>query len=193
MSKMPLRFLSGNKYKITEAQRILGALDVHIIPIPQKIEELQTTDTERLVRDKVLKAYSFTGRPLFVEHTGLYLDQLNGYPGGLTQVFWDTIGPDRFAELFGNTANTRVIAKTIVAYTNGQKIHIFLGEIAGTVAPKPRGNREFQWDCVFIPEGHDQTFSEMGDEKDKISMRRKALDAFAHYLETIGGMHATAH
>lgn len=193
MTKLTLRFLSGNKFKINEAQQILGALGVSVIPISRKREELQTTDTERLVRDKVLKAYGFTGRPLFVEHTGLYVDHLNGFPGGLTQVFWDTIGPDRFSELFGSTTNTRVIAKTIVFYTDGQKVYIFRGEIVGRVAPKPVGNRDFQWDCVFIPDGHSQTFAEMGDAKNDISMRRKALDAFADFLKRDGKLHAAAH
>lgn len=38
------------------------------------------------------------------------------------------------------------------------------------------------WDCVFIPEGHSRTFAELGAEKDKISMRRLALDKFAAHL-----------
>ncbi len=193
MSKISLRFLSGNKHKIIEAQRILGFLDINIVPVTRKIEELQTTDTEKLVRDKVLKAYGMTGRPLFVEHTGLYLDHLNGFPGGLTQVFWDTLGPDRFSEMFGNIPNTRVIAKTIIAYTDGQKIYSFHGEISGYIAPKPQGDREFQWDCVFIPEGYNKTFSEIGEEKDKISMRRKALDLFANHLQANGVNHAATY
>lgn len=187
MTGTALRFLSGNRFKIAEAQTILGPAGITIVPLERKIEELQTTDTKRLVRDKALKAFRFAGRPLFVEHTGLYLEHLNGFPGGLTQVFWDTLGPERFAELFGRTANPQVVARTVVGYIDGQRIHMFTGEIAGVVAESPRGNRDFQWDCIFVPEGHSETFSELGDVKHQMSMRRKALDSLVDFLKQNGG------
>ena len=46
----------------------------------------------------------------------------------------------------------------------------------------PAGPEDFQWDCVFIPDGSTMTFAEMGTDKDNISMRRKALDKFAAHL-----------
>jgi len=41
---------------------------------------------------------------------------------------------------------------------------------------------------VFIPEGHTQTFAEMGELKNEISMRRLALDRFATFLKTSRGL-----
>src|SRR5918911_46133 len=93
-----VRFVSSNPYKIDEARVILSTRNINVVPSPIKIEELQTIDTEKLVHDKVLKALGEIGRPLFVEHTGLYLEHLNGLPGGLTQIFWDSLQADRFAE-----------------------------------------------------------------------------------------------
>lgn len=186
MAGSQLRFLSGNEFKIAEAKQILGPCGIEVVPIDYKIEELQTTDSEKLVRDKALKAFDHTARPLFVEHTGLYLEQLNGFPGGLTQVFWDTLGPDRFSELFGRTANTKLVAKTVVGYVDGQRIHLFEGVVNGTIADKPRGDRSFQWDCVFIPDGYKETFAELGAKKNDISMRRKALDALAAFVKEYG-------
>ena len=48
----------------------------------------------------------------------------------------------------------------------------------------PRGNREFQWDCVFIPKGYEETFAEMGKKKNEISMRKLAFDSFREFLVT---------
>jgi len=179
---LEVRFVSSNRFKIGEAQEILEPLSVAIIPSPLKIEELQTADTASLVRDKVLKAYRKIGRPLFVEHTGLSLETLNGMPGGLTQVFWDTLEADRFAQLFGQPGQNRVVAKTSIAYCDGHRIHQFNGEVSGLIVSTPRGSREFQWDCVFQPDGYDQTFAELGTVKNKISMRRVALDKFGEHL-----------
>jgi XTP/dITP diphosphohydrolase len=178
-----LRFISRNKFKIDEAKRILDPHGITVVPFEHAIEELQTENAESLVRDKAIKAFKKVGRPLFVEHTGLYLDYLNGFPGGLTQIFWDKLQADKFAELFGSAPDRgRVIAKTLIGYVNGKKVKFFRGEIAGKIAPEPRGSREFQWDCVFIPDGRDKTFAEMGANKDEISMRRGALDSFITYF-----------
>ncbi|NKS52455.1 non-canonical purine NTP pyrophosphatase [Rhodococcus hoagii] len=183
---LEVRFISGNKFKIDEASHILKDADVAVVPIAMKLEELQTSDTNHLVKDKALKAYQKIGRPLFVEHTGLYLAHLKGLPGGLTQIFWDSLEADRFSELFGNTSDTSVVAKTVIGFVDGKRFHFFEGEIAGNIAASPRGDRSFQWDCVFIPDGYEGTFSEMGSEKNEISMRKQALDKFALFLKDSG-------
>jgi len=129
-----------------------------------------------------LKAFEYLGEPLFVEHTGLYLDYLNGLPGGLTQIFWDRLEADRFAQLFGNP-DQKVLARTVIGYIDGKLCHFFEGEVSGRISSEPRGPRGFQWDCIFVPEGFDQTFAELGDKKNEISMRRQALDKLATFLK----------
>ncbi len=180
---MKIRFLSGNEFKIAEVQRILAPVGVDVVPVARKIEELQTEDVERLVRDKLIKAFQVIGRPLFVEHTGLYLKGLNGLPAGLTQIFWDRLEADRFAALVEGLGEAAVTAKTVLGYCDGRETHLFEGAIEGTVPRIPAGPRGFQWDCVFVPEGYTDTFAEMGPAKDAISMRRKALDQFAAHLK----------
>lgn len=180
--------MSGNAHKIAEVQRILAPAGVEIVPVSRKIEELQTEDVDRLVRDKLVKAFEIIGRPLFVEHTGLYLRGLNDLPAGLTQIFWDKLEADRFVNLVAGLGDTTVMAKTVLGYCDGREIRLFEGSIEGTVPPVPVGPRGFQWDCVFVPNGHTQTFAEMGEAKDEISMRRQALDHFAAYLKSVRGV-----
>jgi len=176
--------MSGNEHKIAEVQRILAPVGVDVVPVSRKLEELQTEDVERLVRDKLTKAFEVIGRPLFVEHTGLYLNGLNGLPAGLTQIFWDRLQADRFADLVAGLGDAKATAKTVLGYCDGRKIHLFEGAIEGTVPRIPAGPTDFQWDCVFVPDGSTQTFAEMGEAKDDISMRRKALDLFAAHLKS---------
>ena len=179
-----IRFVSSNPHKIAEAEAILGPHGIRVIPSTLKIEELQTTDTKRLVRDKLLNAYEQIGRPLFVEHTGLYLERIHGLPGGLTQIVWDTLQAERFAELFGGPeGKSKATARTWIAYCDGRQIFEFDGEVAGSIVAAPRGPRGFQWDCVFQPDGYASTFAEMGnDKKNEVSMRRIALDKLAGHL-----------
>jgi XTP/dITP diphosphohydrolase len=179
---MKIRFVSSNRHKIDEVTAILAPVGVTVIATAIKIEEIQTNDVAKLVKDKLTKAFREIGRPLFVEHTGLYIDGLNGLPAGLTQVFWDSLLADRFAEIVGNFASPRLVAKTMLGYCDGKQFHFFEGEIPGHVPKTPAGNRDFQWDCVFIPDGENKTFAELGPKKNEISMRRRALDRFAAYL-----------
>lgn len=183
-SVLEIRFLSQNQFKIAEASSILKNAGVSVVPISSKVEELQTEDSKRLVKDKALKAFKQVGRPLFVEHTGLYIDYMNGFPGGLTQIFWDKLGADRFCEIFGKDLRSSLEARTVIGFIDGQQFFSFEGSIRGSVSPEPHGDRSFQWDCVFVPEGHLSTFAEMGEQKHEISMRRQALDQFSEFLES---------
>jgi XTP/dITP diphosphohydrolase len=66
---------------------------------------------------------------------------------------------------------------------DGKNFKIFEGKINGCITNHPKGDRTFQWDCIFIPDGKNMTFAEMGTlEKNKISMRKQALTEFAKYL-----------
>jgi XTP/dITP diphosphohydrolase len=179
---MEIRFLTSNEHKISEVQDILGALKIKVLSTKIKIEEIQTQDVELLVRDKLLKAFDKIGRPTMVEHTGLYLSCLNGFPGGLTQIFWDTLQADKFASLFGAVGDNNIIAKTMIGYCDGRNIHFFEGSIEGTISSTPEGPRDFQWDCIFIPKDYSQTFAQLGSKKNDISMRKVALHKFAAFL-----------
>jgi XTP/dITP diphosphohydrolase len=54
--------------------------------------------------------------------------------------------------------------------------------VTGAIVSTPRGPRDFQWDCVFQPDGSTETFAEMGHRKNDVSMRRRALDRMAEYF-----------
>ncbi|MFM7012143.1 MAG: non-canonical purine NTP pyrophosphatase [Betaproteobacteria bacterium] len=179
---MKLVFVSKNKFKHAEAVSYLATLGIEVESNDLEIQEIQTIDTEALVRDKAARAFSALGRPLFVEHTGLYLELLNGFPGGLTDVFWETLGKERFSDLFASE-EVKATAVTYIGYVDGRRIHLFRGELEGRIVQVSKVDKGFQWDCVFKPMGFDQTFSEMGDTKNEISMRSIALRKLQIHLQ----------
>ncbi|WP_263705365.1 non-canonical purine NTP pyrophosphatase [Shouchella tritolerans] len=179
---MKIRFVSGNPYKLKEAQQILSEIGIEVIAVDTNINEIQTDDQKKIVHDKVIRAFKLVGRPLFIEHTGLYVDHFEGLPGGLTQVFWDKLKADKFCEIFGNNTNVKASAKTTIGFIDGKRIRVFEGEIKDKISSLPKGDRSFQWDCVFIPNGYDKTFAELGEKKNDISMRKEALVKFSQFL-----------
>ena len=55
------------------------------------------------------------------------------------------------------------------------------------IATKPKGEFGFGWDPIFIPKGEKKTFAEMKtSQKNKFSMRKKALVKFKRWLSANG-------
>ncbi|MBP1743834.1 MAG: non-canonical purine pyrophosphatase [Firmicutes bacterium] len=183
---MIIYFASNNEYKSKELLDIINpelpeAMEIR--PIKIKIEEIQSSSAEKIVREKVLRAFPKVRRPFFVAHTGLYSEYFGGLPGGLTKIIWESLQADKFCEVFGKRPNTNAVAKTILGYCDGKFVRTFEGSVKGKITAEPRGDRSFQWDCVFIPDGFDKTFAELGDFKYEISSRRLALQALVKYLK----------
>ncbi len=180
---MKIRFVTTNSHKTKEVEAIIGNIGISIISTALKIQEILTEDINEIVRDKVKKAFCQIGRPVFIEQTGLYINSLNKFPGGLSEVFWKRLEADKFSELLRGFDDTSVTATTVIAYCDAKRIYTFKGKNKGNISPKPEGNRDYDWDCVFIPEGHTKTFAELGEEKkNEISMRKKAFDKFRRFL-----------
>jgi XTP/dITP diphosphohydrolase len=144
--------------------RDLFEFDVRPVPIPKEVLEV---DIGLMVRQEVLQAYRHVKEPCIVEHAGLLFEGFDSYPGGLTKPMWNELGPRFLSET--QAGNRRARARAVVAYCDGQKVLTFVGETAGTIAEFPRGNRDFYWDTVFIPDPGDtairgKTYAEIVDD-----------------------------
>jgi len=82
----------------------------------------------------------------------------------------------------------KATATCVVAYYDGANLISGRGEVAGSIAADPRGAGGFGWDSVFVPEGGSRTFAEMsGEEKDRVSHRRRAWESLAAKLPEVFG------
>lgn len=178
---MKIRFLSEDEEELREMRRLLAPSGVEILPCKLAVEELQTQDMRRLVSDKLLAAFKLIGKPVLVEHTGLLVNSLNGFPGGLTRTVLDQLPAERFVELIGKLDDPTAEVRTLIGYCDGRKKYFFEGSVAGRIATQPGGDSELQWERVFIPEGCEGTCAELADEQ-RLTMRRQALEAFASFL-----------
>jgi non-canonical purine NTP pyrophosphatase (RdgB/HAM1 family) len=118
-----------------------------------------------------------------IEDTGLYIQTWNGLPGALVKWFLQRVGPEGICKMLQPYPDRSAKAKTIVATYDGHgEPGIFVGEVTGQIAALPYGDGGFGWDALFIPDGAQQTFAEMGpEEKDRYSMRRLAFEAMRDY------------
>lgn len=176
-------FVTSNPYKTQEVRAVGRDFGISVTDYKLKIEELQTEDTEKLVRTKALAAFSELRLPVIVDHAGLHMDCLEGLPGNLTQLFWDRIGGQGLCDIAGIRREREARAVTTIAYCDTRRIHIFSAFRSGSIADRPRGARRFQWDTIFVPEGQSRTYAQMKiADKNAISQRGEALRSMFEHL-----------
>lgn len=181
-----LRFISSNENKISEYRELLQP--VAFTPLPLTIRETFSDNPLDVVREKLLKAYELKRAPLFVDHTGLFIEELGGMPGPFTQLFWKRLQAEGILNLLACKENRRALARTTIGYCDGRRVHFFEGEIKGSVTCEPAGSNS-TWMCVFIPEGFDMTMAKMtAEQKNSVSHRRRAADNFKKFLQNSGGV-----
>ena len=178
---MKLYFITGNKNKLEEVKSILPGVEQLDIDLP----EIQEIDAKEIIRKKLEEALNHATGEFIVEDTSLYLDCLNGLPGPLIKWFMKTIGNSGLSNLAEKLGNDRARAVTMIGYARShEEIYFFEGEVLGRIVPA-RGPDNFGWDPIFLPDGYDTTFAEMGkEEKNKISMRRHATIKLKDFLES---------
>jgi XTP/dITP diphosphohydrolase len=75
-----------------------------------------------------------------------------------------------------------------VCYADGLELQtqLFDGACEGKIVIEPCGKNGFGYDPLFVPDGFEQTFAELGDDvKNKISHRAKALAELKQWLDSV--------
>ncbi len=177
-------FVTTNEYKKEEVVNAFKGANIELEVVSLQISELMDLDLEVIVKDKLLKAYKKFGLPCAVEHGAIHIDALNRLPGGISKVVWDSVG-DKICKFIQPGESRNAIARSLVGYCDGKKMYFFSGETKGTIAEKSRGDRKFQWDPIFIPEGSTSTYAELGlPEKGKFSQATKAWKELINFINS---------
>ena len=188
-----LVFATNNAHKLEEIRAILGdkveILSLNDINCHADIPE--TADTlEGNAELKAAYIYTNYGLDCFADDTGLEVEALNGAPGIYSARYAGGEGHDSEAnmkklltEMAGKTNRNAQFRTAICLIEKGNK-HLFEGIVKGRIIEAKRGNSGCGYDPVFIPEGYNETFAEMGNtEKNKISHRARAVAALCEYLQ----------
>ncbi len=169
----PKYFATGNTNKLREVNQIL---ELELKQIKVDLIEPQGLNLDEIIKIKAHDAFRKTGKMVLIEDTSLEFEAWNGLPGPLIKWFLESVGNEGILRMLANELNRRAVAKTALAFFDGHKSHVFIGQLQGKITKQLRGKKGFGWDPIFIPEGFTKTFAEMTpEEKNSISMRRKAL------------------
>ncbi len=191
-----LVFATNNPHKAREVEQILGegfqVKTLRDIGCLEEIEETESTlEGNALLKARYVKErYGFD---CFSEDTGLEVEALDGAPGVHTARYaGEEKNPEANIALLlknlGDRQNRHARFRTVIALVmNGREV-LLEGICEGGIAHSKQGAGGFGYDPVFIPEGYDRTFAELGDDvKNRISHRAKATEKLVAYLGKMMG------
>lgn len=198
---MPLKivFATNNPHKLTEIQNILGnefqLLSLKDLNFAEDIPETQPT-IEGNALQKARFIFDRFHLPCFADDTGLEVEALKGEPGVYSARYAGTLqefGTEKkrteanigkLLTKLDMVQNRTAQFRTVIAYLDGQKEHLFEGIVKGNIINHKRGDDGFGYDPVFLPDGYNQTFAEMPlSEKNKISHRARAFTKLVGFLK----------
>ena len=192
-SPKTLVFATGNSNKKEEIAALIGSdtelKDLRDLGVTEDISETGAT----LHENACIKAqylWDRFGLPVFADDTGLETTALDNRPGVYSARY---AGPAKdpvanmqklLRELQG-LADRSAQCRTVIAYIDSSgKLRCFEGIAKGQILQEPRGAKGFGYDPIFLPEGHERSFAQMGlKEKNGISHRARAFRSFIAFLE----------
>ena len=195
-NKATLVFATNNAHKLEEVRDIIGdRFEIKSLDdigchddIPETADTLQGNALQkaRYIKDKF-------GYDCFADDTGLICSALNGEPGVRSARYAN----DNDHE-YDSEANMKLLLKnlsdkndrsayfmTVIALIYQGQTYTFNGVVNGVISHEKHGDGGFGYDPIFVPEGYDKTFAELGNEiKNTISHRARAVAKLDEFLKS---------
>lgn len=189
--KKKLVFATNNAHKLEEIAFILGdkiellsLKDIHCqADIPETADTLEGNAIQ-----KAEYIHQHYGMDCFADDTGLEVEALNGAPG-IYSARYAGEGHDseanmkKLLENMQDKENRKAQFRTAICLIMDGETHLFEGIVKGEIIKEKKGGAGFGYDPIFVPEGYDLTFAELGNDiKNTISHRAKAVEKLCNFL-----------
>ncbi|MDR0894927.1 MAG: non-canonical purine NTP diphosphatase [Prevotellaceae bacterium] len=184
-------FATNNRHKLDEVRTIAGK-QIEICSLRDIDCLTDIPETGATLEDNALQkahyVYDQYHCNCFADDTGLEVEALGGAPGVYSARYAgdahnSEANVQKLLCALKNVENRRARFRTVFALIIGGKEHLFEGSISGNIIRSRRGMNGFGYDPIFIPDGYDKTFAELGEEvKNKISHRAVAAQKLFRFL-----------
>lgn len=191
-----------NEHKASEVQAIFADLGVEVevvsaasLGLSAPVEDGVTFEANALLKARA--AFAECGLPVLADDSGICVDVLGGAPGVFSARWSGGAGVAENTDLLlrqladvppaHRGAQFVAVVALVAPSADGQPVEqVVRGEIAGNLTYERRGEAGFGYDPVFVPIGYEVTTAELSaQEKNRISHRRRALEAIAPFLKAL--------
>lgn len=201
---MKLYFASGNAHKAAELQGLADAsgVPVEIVSaralggMPEVEEDTGTFVGNAGKKARALQEKAPADAWVLADDSGLCVDALDGGPG-VESAYYAGAQGDGAANLAKLVATMRGVPPgkrgahfvcVLVVLGPGGAKKVFPGKCEGRLLDLPRGGGGFGYDPLFVPDGYEASFAELGDSvKNRISHRARAWAQLTEWVRSGGG------
>lgn len=163
--------------------------DLSSHPELPSVEETGTTFLENATLKAVQISEQVPGLVLS-DDSGLEVDALDGAPGVYSARYAGDDGNDAannsklLKALDGIDQRSARFRCVMVLAKDGKVLAHFDGAVEGNIIHQLQGSEGFGYDPLFVPQGFDQSFAELGEEvKNGLSHRARAMEKTVNWLE----------
>ena len=182
-----------NAHKVDEIREILGSnfiiSDLSALSGFPEMEETGFTFQENAAIKALAASARFDGW-VIADDSGLEVDALNGAPGIRSARFSGESSTDasnrallleKLISVRGKSRSARFRCVISLA-RQGEILANFSGSVEGVIIPQEKGTGGFGYDSLFVPDGHCETFAQLGSEiKNSLSHRARALSELKNW------------
>lgn len=204
MNKRKLVFATNNVHKINEVKALLAAYGEDVA---SKFEILSLADIG--CHDDIPEtSTTFYGNALqkaeyvrvhydvdcFADDSGLEVRALGMEPGVRSARYASDLGfdhdsnanMDKLLNRLERYHDRHAQFRTVIVLLMDGQVYDFEGICSGEIVKERMGEGGFGYDPIFVPEGHDISFAQMGmEEKNAISHRGKAVRLLVEHLSKL--------
>ncbi|MGH3905011.1 MAG: non-canonical purine NTP pyrophosphatase [Pseudonocardiaceae bacterium] len=180
MTTQRISFVTSNPRKFTTAREHLSPLGVELEQVSLDLDEIQADSVALVALHKAQQAFRVLHRPVIVEDSGFYIDELGGFPGPFVKYVIKALGAEGVARLADLTKTRHSHFEGILVYIDAHGVPRTFTDTGdgGTVADRPTtdpqpGAWSALWD-VFIPTGCTEPLSALRE-----SERTRIFDGWA--------------
>ena len=183
-------FVTENRHKFLEARAVVSGFGISLRQLRKDKIEIQSGDLSEIAQFAAEQVSRKQDCSIVVEDSGLFIEALHGFPGPFSSYVCSTIGAEGILRLIAGARKRKAYFQASLALSRSKnRTRIFTGRVHGRIGFKERGSRGFGFDPIFIPEGSNMTFSEMGTEsKNNYSHRAVAFRRLAKWYLSSGLM-----
>lgn len=193
-----LVFATNNEHKLAEVRailkdtyQVLSLKDINCFEdIPETADNLEDN-----AHQKAHYIYENFHVDCFADDSGLEVEALDNAPGVYSARYAALEGTGEIHDAKANTNrllrelkdkdNRKAQFRTIICLIQNGKEYLFEGIVTGKINQQESGSGGFGYDPVFMPDGYDKTFAELGDDvKNTISHRALAVKKLVNFLQS---------
>lgn len=167
MSSMsPILFATGNDVKFRSGAAVCRQFGIRLKQLVLDIPEIQAADGEAVARDKALRAYEMTQKPVIISDDSWIVPGLNGFPGPFMKFVAQWLTPEDWLRLTTHLTDRRVILQQIVVYQDQNGQQLFATDIEGILLTEIRSlDSSSSSNSVVSLDGGKTSIAEMAETK----------------------------